>query len=56
MGKNKNKGKKDTSVFKVAGVKAMKAKNKPKAVTTNLKKVCHVSFLFMTVKCALSQH
>ncbi|KAK2152381.1 hypothetical protein LSH36_330g05039 [Paralvinella palmiformis] len=41
MGKKKTqkKQKKDVSVFKVAGSKVSKWKNKPKPVTTNLKKV-----------------
>ncbi|XP_034619108.1 ribosomal biogenesis factor [Trachemys scripta elegans] len=39
MGKNKAKGSKPKSVFAVANTKSLKAKNKAKPVTTNLKKI-----------------
>ncbi|XP_038601137.1 ribosomal biogenesis factor isoform X2 [Tachyglossus aculeatus] len=39
MGKNKAKGSKSRNVFQVANKRNMKAKNKAKPVTTNLKKI-----------------
>lgn len=46
MGKNKGKQKqKNSSIFKVAGHKALKAKKKAKMVTTNLKKVNMIALL-----------
>lgn len=55
MGKNKQKGKKQTNVFQVAN-KHLKSKNKAKAVTTTLKHVRSVSsltpgFVFFVVCC-----
>lgn len=38
-GKGKNKNTTNHNVFKVAGARSLKAKNKAKAVTTHLKKV-----------------
>lgn len=40
MGKNK---KKMNSVFKVAGAKSLKLKNKAKTVKSDLKNVCNIS-------------
>ncbi|XP_069076530.1 ribosomal biogenesis factor [Pleurodeles waltl] len=39
MAKNKSKGQKPKNVFHVANSKTLKAKNKAKPVTTNLKKI-----------------
>lgn len=47
MGKGSNQ-KKNKNVFKVAGARSLKAKNKAKAVTTQIKKVRHQSLFSQT--------
>ncbi|XP_078072172.1 ribosomal biogenesis factor [Mustelus asterias] len=58
MAKNKSKAQKHKDVFKVANSKSLKVKNKPKPVTTSLKKlnivnkekVCKVNKAFAEVQ------
>jgi hypothetical protein len=45
MGKNKKSSKQVKNVFKVAGAKSLKSKNKAKAVSLQLKKVSTESIL-----------
>lgn len=47
MGKGGNQ-KKNKNVFKMAGARSLKAKNKAKAVTTQLKKVRQPTILFQS--------